>query len=202
MSKYKLRKPEKVGFKNKTRGGHQALILRDDSPSPYYPIMGVIIKKDRTVFGSSWTLDGAYKKGRDTAFDLIPLKDKKHHFDDLTQIDVPFGELDKDTQKRLKAWPHGVEFRNSVYNWARINASFYEYKVYRALPEPTENPKPEYELNRWYPYTGDKCPVPDDAQVKIFCTYEDVVRKEVRKASDYLWEKNGRIVAFKVVSYA
>jgi hypothetical protein len=35
----------------------------------------------------------------------------KRNFTDLTAIDCPFGELDDDTQARLKAWPHGWEHR-------------------------------------------------------------------------------------------
>jgi hypothetical protein len=35
----------------------------------------------------------------------------KRNFTDLTAIDCPFGELDDDTQARLKAWPWGWEHR-------------------------------------------------------------------------------------------
>ena len=35
----------------------------------------------------------------------------KRNFTDLTAIDCPFGELDDDTQARLKAWPWGWEYR-------------------------------------------------------------------------------------------
>ena len=55
--------------------------------------------KKKKAYTHTWEID----------FSIDPLdkilkdvKDSGKHFDDLTKIDVPFGELDKDTQDRLK----------------------------------------------------------------------------------------------------
>ena len=61
----------------------------------------------------------------------------KLHFDDLTQINCPFGMLDDDTQERLKACGEVEFFRSN--GWYHIGAnemSFTLFYTYRAKPKP------------------------------------------------------------------
>lgn len=66
----------------------------------------------------------------------------KLHFDDLTKIIAPFGLLDDDTQQRLRAWPHGVEFFTARGAWVVCgHPSFFGDGAYRARPAQLE---PDY----------------------------------------------------------
>jgi len=63
------------------------------------------------------------------------------HFENLTEINVPFGLLDDDTQERLKAWAHGWQLFNVHGNWLSVFKPFWNRQaVYRALPEPNRKP--------------------------------------------------------------
>ena len=71
---------------------------------------------------------------------------ERYHFDDLTKINCPFGLLDKDTQKRLKEWPHGVEWFNAIgehsaWAWAQGQLEdIFQSITYRAKPAPLTKP--------------------------------------------------------------
>jgi hypothetical protein len=62
----------------------------------------------------------------------------KRHFTDLTAIDCPFGELDDDTQARLKAWLHGVKWSDYGEQFFDTDREprWFEGLVYRAQPAP------------------------------------------------------------------
>ena len=60
----------------------------------------------------------------------------KLHFEDLTQITCPFGMLDDDTQKRLRACEE-VLFYNCFGEWVKIlEPSWADATIYRAKPKP------------------------------------------------------------------
>lgn len=205
MAKHnKLHNPKKSGFKKKTRGGNRVYIFRTDSTNKKGSLNGVVLEGAQVTV-RTWRDDGGYFiRGLASPYDLIPIKSKKAHFDDLTQINVPFGELDKDTQKRLKEWQHGVDFLTFAEDDWRFTSTpiFHKTTVYRAIPEPVEKPKPEYEVGRFYPWGGGECPVPDDTDVVLLLShYSDLVRRRAKYA-DWGKRDHNQIIAFWVVSYA
>lgn len=205
MSKYnKLHKPSFFGFKNKTRGGYRAYIFRTDSTNKKGRIAGVVLEGEQVTVRTWKDNGGYYTSGLASPYDLIPLKDKKAHFEDLTKINVPFGDLDKDTQKRLKEWPHGIEAKNGWCGWVTITASFdSEDMFYRAIPVPVEKPKPEYEVGRWYPWGGGECPVPNKTRTSVLLAKDGVITDSDPEGWNWGDTTVGNdILAFKVVSYA
>lgn len=207
MAKHnKLHDPKKSGFKNKTRGGYRVYIFRTDSKNKKGRINGVVLEGDQVTVRSWLDNGGWYTSGQESAYDLIPLKDKKAHFDDLTQIDVPFGDLDKDTQKRLKAWPHGIEHAfyttfSSAWWFVADDPDFFPDYTYRAIPEQIEKPKPKYEVGRWYPWSGGECPLPDYTKHEVLLA--NGLNVKDCKPQTWKWNKiETSIVAFKVFRYA
>lgn len=72
----------------------------------------------------------------------------------------------------------------------------------KAIPEPVEKPKPEYEVGRFYHWSGGECPVSDDTEVILVLShYSDLVRKTA-KYTDWGKRDHNQIIAFLVVSYA
>jgi hypothetical protein len=65
---------------------------------------------------------------------------------DLTENRIPFGLLDPDVQKRMKAWEHGWAYYISGNVWEFVGANIWcDSYVYRAKPAPVE---PE-RVTRW-----------------------------------------------------
>ncbi len=62
------------------------------------------------------------------------------HVEDLTTITHPFGLLDDDTQRRLRAWPHGVETFGSGRWIDCIEPAWIKSCTYRAKPAPLIQP--------------------------------------------------------------
>jgi hypothetical protein len=58
----------------------------------------------------------------------------------------------------------------------------------------------EYEEGKWYPCTGDKCPVHPDTKV-ICMFYDGSGVEDVEPASVYSWDIENKPVAFKVVKH-
>ena len=68
------------------------------------------------------------------------LSPARKHFTDLTAIDCPFGELDDDTQSRLRAWPHGWECRQHLPDFRSTVGPpmWWHDMIYRALSAPVK----------------------------------------------------------------
>jgi hypothetical protein len=67
----------------------------------------------------------------------------RKHFTDLTAIDCPFGELDDDTQARLKAWPHGWDVSGENCSWTNWKIPGWSPRIfYRARRASDAKPEP------------------------------------------------------------